>query len=127
VGWTCCFNYVFIHFFDGFIVNYRFASAFIPESKSDVNVGGSKRGGSGVARQMFPAHRYQADWQVEESVAQPYEQCTGWKPWPEGSCPKGKGAGGLSPGFQPWAPENKRFALKLKGRQIESTNNAKVS
>ena len=40
VGWTCRFNYVFIHFFDGFIVNYRFASAFIPESKADVNVVG---------------------------------------------------------------------------------------
>jgi hypothetical protein len=41
VGWTCRFTYVFIHFFDGFIVNYRFASAFIPESKADVNaVGG---------------------------------------------------------------------------------------
>ena len=82
VGWTCRFNYVFIHFFDGFIVNYRFASAFIPESKADVNaVGGlthlsglaqfdtptredrrespSERGGSGVARQMFHAHRDQ--------------------------------------------------------------------
>jgi hypothetical protein len=75
VAWTCCFNYVFIHFFDGFIVNYRFASAFIPESKADVNVGGgsthlsdppefdtptredrrefpSKIDGSGLARQI---------------------------------------------------------------------------
>jgi hypothetical protein len=42
MGRTCHFNYVFIHFFDDFIVNYRFASAFIPESKADVNVvGGS--------------------------------------------------------------------------------------
>jgi len=82
VGWTCRFNYVFIHFFDGFIVNYRFASAFIPESKADVNavlgltllsdqaqfdtptekIAGnlrSERGGSGLARQMFHAHRDQ--------------------------------------------------------------------
>jgi hypothetical protein len=49
-------------------------------------------------------------------------------PRPEGPCPKG--AGGLSPGFQPgFNPGNRRperFALKLKGRQIERTNNAKV-
>src|ERR1700722_8081982 len=42
--------------------------------------------------------------------------------WREGPCPKG--AGGLSPGFQPWEPRPERFALK--GRQIERTNNAKV-
>ena len=43
-------------------------------------------------------------------------------PLPEGLCPKG--AGGLSPGFQPWEPCPEGFALK--GRQIERTNNAKV-
>ncbi len=46
----------------------------------------------------------------------------GFNPWPEGPCPKG--AGGLSPGFQPWEPPPERRALK--GRQIQRTNNAKV-
>jgi hypothetical protein len=45
-------------------------------------------------------------------------------PWPGGPCPKG--AGGLSPGFQPWEPPPERCALKLKGRQIEPTNKAAV-
>jgi hypothetical protein len=35
-----------------------------------------------------------------------------------------KRATGLSPGFQPWEPPLRRFALK--GRQTEGTNNAKV-
>jgi hypothetical protein len=39
-GQTCVFNYVFIHFFNDFIVNYRFASAFIPESRADLDVAG---------------------------------------------------------------------------------------
>jgi hypothetical protein len=43
-------------------------------------------------------------------------------PPPSGPCPKG--AGGLSPGFQPWEPPPQRFALK--GRQVERTNNAKA-
>jgi hypothetical protein len=42
--------------------------------------------------------------------------------WPEE--PRPKGAGGLSPGFQPWEPPSERCALK--GWQIEPTNNAAV-
>ena len=38
--------------------------------------------------------------------------------------PRPKGAGGLSPGFQPWEQPPERCALK--GRQIETTNNAAV-
>jgi hypothetical protein len=40
MGRGCRFNYVFIHFFDDFIVNYRLASAFIPESRAGLNVVG---------------------------------------------------------------------------------------
>ncbi len=39
--------------------------------------------------------------------------------------PRPEGAIGLSPGFQPWGTTAQRFAPK--GRQIERTNNAKVS
>jgi hypothetical protein len=99
VGWTCRFNYVFIHFFDGFIVNYRFASAFIPESRADVNVVGgsthlsdpaqfdtptredrrespSERAGSGLARQMLHAHRDQVErGRLRKALAEIVKRC----------------------------------------------------
>jgi hypothetical protein len=45
-----------------------------------------------------------------------------WRVTSGSFCPKG--AGGLSPGFQPWETDHQ--GRGLKGRQIECTNDAKV-
>ena len=41
------------------------------------------------------------------------------------ACPEAEGATELSPGFQPWEPSNKRFAL-LKGREIRVPDEART-
>jgi hypothetical protein len=46
-----------------------------------------------------------------EGIVKRWKQNTGWKPMPEGPCPKG--VGGLSPGFQPWEPPS--MAIRPEG------------